>query len=370
MGSISYGTEVCSNCSNQIVACQSTSAEYSNQTVWIAPANNGATSNRRGISAGTAYVACSMIGVNANTFCSGTGGGGQGGLGEGISGGYGSSSNNTMYLFGSINIDYRATSSSSWSAAEDLNGDLCGHMGGLSSISRGTWEHDNNNSDFEYGTLTSNGQPSSYLSGLSGNWLVKMPAQNQNTTTSYTCVASRVFAFDKVGEYRIVTKNLENNNWACNNGICQGTGTTSGNTGFSDRYNLSWGDFYYDFGSQRAFKYLVSVQPGSFGGSTVYAKEPFFRYVTQLYTDTSLTIPYSISSSGTRYLKTVASGGTNFSAAGNYGGAAQLNEWPWEYSNWGGSGNVGAGSNTQNEKRVWDCTISTTGMVSNATPHI
>ena len=321
----STSTETAASCAQQIVTPGTTNAKYTNEIRWIAPPAGQGYTNKQGIQEGTAYVSISMIGSNNDTACSSssTGSGGlDGNSGSGISSG----SSTVKYTFGSFNIDYRLNNSQAWTPAIDLNGDVCGGTS-LANQSKGTWRHDNSPANFIYGELDIDNQfPQAFGSGNSGNWLVRIIGQTQSGATSYDCVASRVFAFDTPGEYRITTDNLVTNNWDCNNTICSGnfetgsgssSGTGVGNYG-QDRFNIDYGDFYYDFGSNRAFSYKVSSSSSPFAGTQLYAKEPLFRYVSQFYSDPELLTKAQLSSgTNTYYVTTFNYNGTNWSAGGS-----------------------------------------------------
>jgi hypothetical protein len=366
----STSTETAASCAQQIVTPGTTNAKYTNEIRWIAPPAGQGYTNKQGIQEGTAYVSISMIGSNNDTACSSssTGSGGlDGNSGSGISSG----SSTVKYTFGSFNIDYRLNNSQAWTPAIDLNGDVCGGTS-LANQSKGTWRHDNSPANFIYGELDIDNQfPQAFGSGNSGNWLVRIIGQTQSGATSYDCVASRVFAFDTPGEYRITTDNLVTNNWDCNNTICSGnfetgsgssSGTGVGNYG-QDRFNIDYGDFYYDFGSNRAFSYKVSSSSSPFAGTQLYAKEPLFRYVSQFYSDPELLTKAQLSSgTNTYYVTTFNYNGTNWSAAGNW--VSQNPGFP----NWAFEFSQTSTQNTQqnrsdHELRQWKMDVDSTGAV-------
>lgn len=363
-GSIT-STETAADCAEQTVPVASTSAKYRNEVTWIAPPAGQGYTNKQGIQAGTAYVAVSMTGSNYDTFCD-EDDFNSGGLDGGTSSGVSSATSTVKYVFGSFNIDYRLNSSQPWTPAVDLNGDICG--GTTGNISKGTWEHDNALNNFNYGELKDNGYPTSFSSGITGNWLVDIVGQSQNTSTSYQCIASRVFAFDVPGEYRIITQNLVTNKWDCNNTLCSGSIGQSGipSTGTftnfgQDRFDIDFGDFYYDFGPNRAFSYKVSSSSSPYGGTQVYAKEPLFRYVSQFYSDPELLTKVNLSSgTNTYHVTTFDYNGTNWSAAGNWNNSG-LNKWAFEFSQTNAA-NTQSNRNDQ-ELRQWTMDIDSTGAV-------
>jgi hypothetical protein len=369
----STSTETAANCAQQVVPASGTSAKYRNEVRWIAPPAGQGYTNKQGIQEGTAYVAISMIGSNADTDCSSssTGGNTGGNLGGGTNSGISSGNSTVKYVFGGFNIDYRLNNTQAWTPAIDLNGDICGGTT-LANQSKGTWRHDNSPSNFQYGQLSIDNQyPQPFGSGVSGNWLVRIIGQSQSGATSYDCVASRVFAFDTPGEYRIITDNLFTNNWDCNNTICSGAfetgGGSSSGTGVSnfgqDRFNIDYGDFYYDFGSNRAFSYKVSSSSSPFGGQQLYAKEPLFRYVSQFYTDAELLTKATLSSgTNTYYVTTFNYNGTNWSAAGNW--VSQQPGWPnWAFEYSQTSTQNSQGNRSDQELRQWKMDVDSTGAV-------
>jgi len=370
----STSTETAADCAQQIVPAASTSAKYRSEIRWVAPPAGQGYTNKKGIQEGTAYVAISMIGSNADTYCEESSGNNLGGGldGGGTNSGISSGSSTVKYVFGSFNIDYRSNSNQAWTPAVDLNGDICGGNNTSLNISKGTWEHDNQLNNFEYGQLKDNGYPNFFAQGIQGNWLVDIVGQSQSTSQSYQCVASRVFAFDTPGEYRIITQNLVTNNWDCNNTICSGTQETgsgqsesgTGNTNYGqDRFNIKYGDFYYDFGPNRAFSYKVSSSSSPFGGTQVYAKEPLFRYVSQFYETPDLLTKKTFSS-GTNnyYVTTFDYNGTNWSAAANWNNQNPgWPDWGWEFSQTSTQNNQG--NRTDQELRQWTMDIDSTGGV-------
>ena len=95
----------------------------------------------------------------------------------------------------------------------------------------------------------------------------------------------------------------------------------------------------------------------------MYAKEPLFRYITQFYTDTALTIPKTWSNGGTVNVRTVGSGGTNFEEAGNWSSGQQATDYPFEFAGKGG-GNPGNQNQQNQELRQWLMDVSANGTVT------
>ena len=105
----------------------------------------------------------------------------------------------------------------------------------------------------------------------------------------------------------------------------------------------------------------------SAGPQVVYAKEPLFRYITQFYTDTDLTLPWQPGNSGTINVRTVQSGGTNYEEAGNYTSNSP-NNYPFEFAGAKGLTNGPGSTNTQNQElRAWRMEVSANGAVTAGT---
>ena len=365
-------SEACADCNETPVNCNTTASAY-NHSVFRFASGSLATGYTltQGLVDGTAYINITLISQNTNTFCSNDGGFGND---EGISGP--ASNFNYLYSFGSFNIDYKPQNGTQWQPAVDLNGDYTGAISPSSvqaSYSKGEWRVSAlNTGDWIYGQLYSNTNTTGGGGSLNGvgMWETRIPTLTSNTGTPSSCYASRTFAFDTPGDYRIVTNNMNNNNWKCNTQLCgQTSGFDSGNltAGFQNGFKVTWGDFYYDFGNQRAFAYRVSfpsssVNPSA-GNTVVYAKEPLFRYITQFYTDTALTIPKTWSNGGTVNVRTVGSGGTNFEEAGNWSSGQQPTNYPFEFAGKGG-GNPGNQNQQNQELRQWLMDVSANGTVT------
>ncbi len=153
----------------------------------------------------------------------------------------------------------------------------------------------------------------------------------------------------------------------------------NGATGNSDPAKISFGDFFYDLGPQRAFAYLVDTQffPNTTVGrnnalnntfgvvgtryKVLYALEPIHRYVSIFYSDAALTTPF---------LTWNTSGATNpgyvsyrsfDGVTGVPGSTPPLNAGVTSVSNLPnvlsaeGAGSPSGSPSTLQDKRVWAC---------------
>ena len=378
--------ENCADCNEQIVSCNALTKAYSH-TVYRFAAGSGITGDpfvlAPGIVDGTAYVTITLKANNVNTYCSpvNQGGGGDPFEDGGVTGPGGVGQAPYIYTFGSFNIDHKSPTATQWGPAVDLNGDYTGAISPSSvaaNYSQGEWRYETQtgtNVDWVYGQLNfaTNQVGGGNING-SGMWEIRLATKSSGSATTVSCYASRTFAFDVPGDYRIVTNNINNNNWKCNDQICSNAGTENDySTGLGNGFDITFGDFYYDFGNQRAFKYRVGYRAStpnstpSNGTVTVYAKEPFFRYITEFYSDPDLTQKnfsggWPGSGTGNVNVRTVSSGGTNFSAAGNWN-QKNAAEYPFEFA-----GKKGAypGSNNANnqELREWQMEVDNNGVVT------
>ena len=123
-----------------------------------------------------------------------------------------------------------------------------------------------------------------------------LTAQQNPNSTSFFGYAGRVFAFNTVGEYRIIYGNLSSDYGEFQIGVnCN----TAGQQDLRVNGQLEIGDFYYPGFEWRGdndgvYEYQVStsstscLSPFPSNATLYYAAEPFAKYVTQLYTDVSL----------------------------------------------------------------------------------
>ena len=111
------------------------------------------------------------------------------------------------------------------------------------------------------------------------------------------------------GEYRLVAGGLSTRNFSTGSGYygvrCFNS-TPQQIYGFGGiSFGITAGDFYYDFGNNRAFAYKIDTTPHTTRSTAegmsvssvnllVYAREPLPRYVSQFYTDPSLAPQYTL----------------------------------------------------------------------------
>ncbi len=199
-------------------------------------------------------------------------------------------------------IAYRSSSSSAWSTAIDMNGNPANFSG--------TWFYSFSKQGLDFSSVTSP------WSSFEDPQIVMVKDEN-NSTDRY---AGLVYAFDQPGEYRVLHSNiittfgsLTNQGFPTSPFSCSGAPYVDG-----DVSNIiETGDFYYPSsnaggdgdqigGQPNDSFYRYRISQGSCGSATpitnVYAREPLAKYVSQFFVDTSLTIPYGTSTSGTSYV--------------------------------------------------------------------
>jgi hypothetical protein len=246
-----------------------------------------------------------------------------------------------------ITLEYRPNSSSSWVAARDIEGNNLSNISGTANrLSRRFHEAEYGNITFEnqrYGCFVGYG-----FTGESTN-SAEVWVQNSSTNMSTVRVAYNIAIGDSpiykdilggsggtgLGEYRL-TVGYANGFTLCGTAPTTttsptGSPTTDLTNELRDAYMQVYaGDFYYDFGFNRAFAYEMNTSYESnnsadvFANSTlasdfnqvVYAREPFPQYVSQFYTDIGLTNPLNLgnSTTGPKYMAYKAK---QFPAAGS-----------------------------------------------------
>jgi hypothetical protein len=192
----------------------------------------------------------------------------------------------TTNVYTRFAIQYRANSSSSWVYLADLNGNTISgaNVGG----------------QWRYAQLSGGTVEGLFTNG--GNFINAEVASNYPQPFVFGN-GSKVFAFDTVGEYRIIYGNLSSNFGQFQNGAPNCSTAGQQNTEVNGRLEI--GDFYYPgfnwFGDEDGvYEYRVTTSSTSCSSSfpsnatAYYAAEPFAKYVTQLYTNTSLLTPANI----------------------------------------------------------------------------
>ena len=207
-----------------------------------------------------------------------------------------SQSNLASYVNLRYGISTRTNTLTNWTPVNDLNGDSTVTTNG--GVPSGTWEY--NNSGTEEGlTNTIN-----TLYGSNAGLVVS----NKITTPSFLPFGALVLAFNTLGDYRIILGNLQSNYGMYNNSVsCSQTQDQNASA------QLYIGDFYnppinvanpfdfLDYGS--TYRYEIEGPNAScsstFNSVYKYAKEPFAKYITQVYDDTDFLQPSSLSGAGT-----------------------------------------------------------------------
>jgi hypothetical protein len=182
---------------------------------------------------------------------------------------------NSSNVFARWAIQYRANSSdpNGWSYLADLNNNT------ISGVDAG--------GSYDYSGVNTRGMTSN-----SGNFLTLFGR------------GTKVFAFNTVGEYRIVYGNISSDFGQFTSGVnCN----SAGQQNTSVNGTLEIGDFYYPSfdwqgDNDGVYEYRIASSNTcgvNFGTGTAYYAaepfaEPFAKYVTQLYTNTSLLTPANV----------------------------------------------------------------------------
>ncbi len=201
------------------------------------------------------------------------------------------------------------------------------------------------------------------------NLKASMALPQSAASDQLTVVATRTFAFSgndpaTRGGYRVMINNVNGTQTEWPNPT-----TPVGNTGVYNnencKFSITYGDFYYPFGiTNITWRYLVmtvaepdAISAANYTGvqwTEVFAREPFFRYVTQFYTNAELTDTWTPQQAGTNRWH-----GYKARASAGVGGAGNPN------------GNDGAAETPLNTftpsisnpqaNRIWIATFSSTG---------
>ena len=171
-------------------------------------------------------------------------------------------------------IQYRANAQAGWSYLADLNGN--------------TISGTNVGADYTYSSTS--------LRGMDTNGGNIISVEQRPNSQDFFGQGAKVFAFNTLGEYRIVYGNLSSDFGEFQSGVnCN----SAGEQDLRANGRLEIGDFYYPGLDWRGdqdgvYEYRVTTSSISCSDSfpsnatVYYAAEPFAKYVTQLYTDTSL----------------------------------------------------------------------------------
>jgi len=260
-----------------------------------------------------------------------------------------------------------------WADAVDKNGDVIGPgttMGGIWKVNYPV----NNQNDYalNQGSLDDISEGAGYPQPYVQHTMVgQMDKPQTNNSQPLTVVCTRTFAFDgnnpaRQGDYRVMVDQIQGSQTEAPNPT-----VTDSNNGIYNNDNIScsitYGDFYYPYGiTNIGWQYSVmetsqsSVEAAeNYTGTqweNVFAREPFFRYVTQFYTDPTLTTPWTPNQSGTnqwhayKARPTGGLAGTPGNPAGNDGAAVTL----------GNFNNAGQTGNAQTN-RIWLTRFNNTG---------
>ena len=176
-------------------------------------------------------------------------------------------------------IQYRANAQAGWSYLADLNGN--------------TISGTNVGADYKYSSTS--------FRGMDNNGGNIISVDQRANSQDFFGQGAKVFAFNTVGEYRIVYGNLSSDFGEFQLGVnCNSAGQqdlrVNGQLVIGDFYypNFQWwgdNDGVYEY---RLANNISCSNVFTQTGTSYYAAEPFAKYVTQLYTNTSLITPASI----------------------------------------------------------------------------
>ena len=203
---------------------------------------------------------------------------------------------NFEFVYNRYSIQYRATSSDNWVSAVDINNkSVSGSNFG------GSWTFSNTKDGFD-----EVGQPTTGLQ-----------SQTQSTAGITLGLGALVWAFNQVGEYRIIIGNVSSSY-----GFFQtGPNCTLPEQNLHASASLSINDFYnppnlgVNPDGDGIYEYRITNNTtcsNNFNatGTPYYSDIPFAKYITQLYTDTALTTEASITA-GTYRFRRMASRGSS-----------------------------------------------------------
>jgi hypothetical protein len=143
------------------------------------------------------------------------------------------------------------------------------------------------------------------LPGGDGNfWNTSSQIQSVTVDEQYTIKVSRTIAINDTAGYRLLISSVKGTLTGVDAAIAGAPGCTHQYTNNNGCIiHVEYGDFYYPNGTETvAWRYGVSeyssnsqLAAQNYTGPvhTKYAREPFFRYVTQFYTNIQLTDPWT-----------------------------------------------------------------------------
>lgn len=272
--------------------CTSVSAGGSNTNPFLDCISVSGPNGGYGLSSGTGYIKLTMrlngTVTNSNFYSS------------------------VFELIRSSSIEYRASGASTWTSAQDIEGNILSISGTTNPIfSDGKGYAATPGSGVErnirYGCYDFSTSAANHKKGQVEMWSSINATNNEMVVTSWVAIGnSPVYGVGTgFGEYRLTTDNLTGNATKC--------GGADLSIYSNIKYELRVGDFYYGFGNNRAFSYKISPTPYSsatdaFSNASissinqqVYAREPIPRYVTQFYTNPALTNKLNLGTSTSAY---------------------------------------------------------------------
>ncbi len=188
----------------------------------------------------------------------------------------------TSNVYARFAIQYRANASdpNGWSYLADLN----------SNTISGT----NAGAEYVYSSTS--------LRGMDNDGGNIISVEQRPNSQDFFGQGAKVFAFNTVGEYRIVYGNISSDFGEFQNGV---SCSRAGQQNLNVNGRLEIGDFYYPgfdwWGDQDGvYEYRITTSSTACGSifptntTLYYAAEPFAKYVTQLYTNISLLTPANI----------------------------------------------------------------------------
>ena len=281
----------------------------------------------------------------------------------------------------SMAIEFRPTPTSNWEAAYDIEGQYLSFNSLVSNNVTNPWQSDTTvvgqsaNNSFSNDYDQQGGCVTPFIGGVGSpsNNHNRVVSQNKTSSSGPSGFAriSKLIAVGNsptygipgaFGEYRVIIQSIGGNCFSCQG--CGSSGPQSVKAGNNFIGEITFGDFFYSLGPQRAFAYrlnqTLTVGPGGALTTTshpvqVYAREPVHRYVSTFFTDPTLTTPYTsyITSTGATYVSYIAAptAGAGYTTPLNAGTSTSSN-MTFAKAAEGAATNNASPSTTQN-LRVW-----------------